>query len=147
MDAFILNGYDGDKIHLTIEDIIGFPKQTDINGGYAFKGEVEICSYGYTAKGSVYSSTGVLYKFANQLEECFKNLTGTAEYSVLYEENLIFKVRMKTGGKAVIEGEYREYSDKKNILKFEFETDQSCFMRVIESINLLKETYGDMQVV
>lgn len=146
INAFILNGYDGNKIHLRIDEFIGFPNQTDINGGYAFKGTLEIVSDGYIVKKhDVYSATGALYTFSDTLNSCYNTLEGSAEYRVSYEDDFTFTISMKTGGKAVIKGFFKSRPNVENVLYFEIATDQSCFLSVINDINALKKTYGGMQ--
>ncbi len=146
MNAFVLNGYDENKIQLTIDEFIGFPNQTDINGGYTFKGTLEIVSDVYMVKKQdVYSATGALYTFSDALKLCYNTLKGSAEYTVIYENDFTFTVSMETGGRAIIKGFFKSRSDVENILHFEIPTDQSCFLSVINDINALKKTYGGMQ--
>ena len=52
---------------------------------------------------------------------------------------------MTSGGHAIVTGVFQERSDKHNILQFEFDTDQSCLLNVIQDIESLKVKYGDME--
>ena len=52
---------------------------------------------------------------------------------------------MTSGGHAIVTGVYQERPDKQNILQFEFDTDQSCLLSVIQDIESLKIKYGDME--
>lgn len=61
--------------------------------------------------------------------------------------DICFKVVMTTGGHAVIMGMFQELPHKNNILEFEIDTDQTCFLSVIQDIENLKEKYGDMEGV
>ena len=52
---------------------------------------------------------------------------------------------MTSGGHAIVTGAFQERPDKHNILQFEFDTDQSCLLSVIQDIEGLKLKYGDME--
>lgn len=143
---FCLNGYNGDKISLELNEILDFPERTSIEGGYDMRCTLTIDAGCYHVKSdNLYSATGALYRFCDELKSCYSLLEGKASYHLLYENDLWFEVEMQTGGKAVVTGEFVERPDKENILHFEMETDQSCFLSVIEDIEKLKETYGGMK--
>ena len=148
IEAFCLNGSNQDKISLTIDEMFGFPNSTDYEGGYSFKGTLEICAGNYHVVSYSYiSATGALYHFASELEKCYNLLDGKANYELLLENDLIFAVTMVHGGKGIILGEYQEKSHISNILNFEIETDQSCFSSVIQSINVIKKEFGGVEGV
>lgn len=92
-----------------------------------------------------YSATGALYNFSSKLKDCYQNLEGYAEYHLVLENDLEFKVSMTASGHAIVTGIFKERPDKNSILTFEMETDQTYFLPVIQSINELKNTYGGMQ--
>lgn len=70
----------------------------------------------------------------------------SAEYPLLYENDLTFKVEMTSGGgHAIVTGCFQERPDKQNILHFEFDTVQSCLLSVIQDIESLKVKYGGME--
>lgn len=52
---------------------------------------------------------------------------------------------MKTGGRALVTGTFREYPDKENILHFQMDTDQTSFVSVMQDIESLKNLYGGME--
>ena len=52
---------------------------------------------------------------------------------------------MTSGGHAIVTGVYQERPVKQNILQFEFDTDQSCLLSVIQDIESLKVKYSDME--
>lgn len=87
----------------------------------------------------------ILYRFSKELDACYTNLNGSAEYHLLYENDLNIKVEMTSGGHAIVTGVFQERPDKHNILQFEFDTDQSCLLSVIQDIGSLKVQYGDME--
>ena len=52
---------------------------------------------------------------------------------------------MGSSGHATVKGKSQERPDINNVLSFEMDTDQSCFLSVISGIESLKDKYGDMQ--
>ena len=89
------------------------------------------------------------YTKENNLEyqECYERLEGEAKYALLLENDLIFTVTMGSSGHATVKGKFQERPDINNVLSFEMDTDQSCFLSVISGIESLKDKYGDMQGV
>lgn len=107
--------------------------------------KIKVTSKGYML--GYYSATGALYSFSNQLKECYERLEGEAKYALLLENDLIFTVTMGSSGHATVKGKFQERPDINNVLSFEMDTDQSCFLSVISGIESLKDKYGDMQGV
>ena len=148
MRLFCLNGYQGEKISMELNEVIGFPNSTSYDGGYDIICTLAIDAGCYHIEfDRLYSATGALYRFCNELKNCYNKLEGQAEYRMLLENDLCFKVVMTTGGHAVIMGTFQELPHKNNILEFEIDTDQTCFLSVIQDIENLKEKYGDMEGV
>lgn len=146
MEVICINGHANDKIVLEINEVLGFPNNTSYEGGYDIICTLRIDAGGYhICSERVFSATGALYNFANQLENCYKTLNGQAHYSLLLENELTFTVSMTTLGHAIINGRFQERLDKDNVFTFEIHTDQSCLLNVVQSINSLKEKYGGMQ--
>lgn len=146
MCLFCIKGYNGEQICLELNEVIGFPDSTSIEGGYDIKCTLKIDVGCYHVKcDTLYSATGALYRFCDELKGCYAQLDGQAEYKLLYENDLCFKVEMTNGGCAVVTGTFQEYPDKENILQFQMETDQSCFLSVIQDIDSLKNNYGGME--
>lgn len=146
MTLFCLNGYNGDKICLELNEVSGFPDNTSIEGGYDIICTLSIDSGCYHIRyDRLYSATGALYRFSKELEVCYTDLWGHANYHLLYENNLNFKIEMSTGGHAIVSGTFQERPDNLNILQFEFDTDQSYLLSVIQDIESLKSQYGDME--
>lgn len=145
MTLFCLNGSGSDKLSLELNEVIGFPTDTSYDGGYDMICTLTIDAECYHVKcNNVYSATGALYRFCDGLKMCYEQLAGRAEYRLLLEDFLCFSVEMISGGRAVVCGTFKERSDRENSLQFEFESDQSCFLSVIKSIESLKNTYGGM---
>lgn len=144
MHLFSLNGYQNDKICLELEEDIGFPDSTSYEGGYDIRCNLKIDAGCYHVEyDELYSATGAIFRFCDELKECYYRLEGQAEYKLFLEDNLYFKVEMTTGGHAVVTGNFQARYDKESILQFQIETDQSCFMSVIQDIEKLKEKYGN----
>jgi hypothetical protein len=146
MEIFSLNGYENEMICLELNEVLGFPDTTSYEGGYDIicTLKIDVGCYHVLCK-RYYSATGALYNFSSKLKECYQNLDGQAEYRLLLENDLVFTVSMTSSGHAVVNGTFQERTDKDSILRFEMETDQSCFLSVIQAINDLKKTYGGMQ--
>ena len=98
MNLFCLNGYNGEKISLELNEVIGFPNYTSINGGYDITCTLIVDSSWYHIKHDrLFSATGALYSFSKELNTCYTELLGSAEYHLLYENDLTFKVEMTSG--------------------------------------------------
>jgi len=146
MCLFCIKGYNGEQISLELKEVIGFPEHTSIEGGYDMKCTLKIDVGCYHVKcDTLYSATGALYRFCDQLKECYIQLEGEAEYKLFLENDLYFKVDMKNSGQALITGIFQERPDKENILHFQMDTDQTCFLSVIQDIENLKNEYGGME--
>lgn len=148
MQAFCLNGYQGEKVVITIEEAISYPECTSYEGGYDVIGKLEIKAGGYHVVSERYIfATGALYRFLEQLQQCYKNLEGTAHYQMSLENQLVFRIEMSTGGHAVVIGSYQENLEVQNILQFEIETDQTCLGAVIQDIKEVEKVFGGNQGV
>lgn len=146
MCLFCIKGYNGEQISLELNEVVGFPECTSIEGGYDIKCTLKIDVGCYHVKCDIlYSATGALYRFCDELKNCYTQLEGQAEYKLYLENDLYFKVEMKTGGRALVTGTFREYPDKENILHFQMDTDQTCFVSVMQDIESLKNLYGGME--
>ena len=128
MNLFCLNGYNGEKIRLDLNEVIGFPNNTSIEGGYDI-----ICTL-VIDSGCYHIEHDRLY-----------SAIGSGEYHCLYENDLTFKVEMTNGGHAIVTGVFQERPNKQNVLQFEFDTDQSRLLSVIQDIESLKVKYGGME--
>jgi hypothetical protein len=144
MKAFCLNGY-GEKIEITINEIFGFPEDTSYEGGYDFRGDLDIVvgSYEVHCKNNFFSATGLLYKLLVSLTACYNSLNGIVEYKRLWEHDFQFVLKMTGHGHAVVEGEFRERPDCNNNLVFEMETDQTCILSTINDLKKVAEIFGD----
>jgi len=146
IEAFCLYGNDGGKIAMAINEAPGFPNRTCVEGGYDIICNLTMDVGCYHVESERYfSATGTLYRFSAELNECYKKLEGIAQYKMLWERDLLFSVEMIGRGHAAIKGTYRDRPDLLNNLEFEMETDQSCFLAVIQSIEKLKDIFGGFE--
>lgn len=145
MYLFCLNGYNGERLSMEFNEIFGFPDNISYDGGYDMVCTLKIDAGCFHVESeNLYSATGALYRFCDELKVCYDKLHGTAEYRMLLEDDLSFKIAMTNGGRAFVKGTFQERRhDQNNVLHFEFDTDQSCFFSVIQDIEKLKEKYGD----
>ena len=138
----------GEQIVIEPVKVLGYPDSTSYEGGYDLICKLTIdvgCYHIYFDR--LFSATGALFKFVDQLQSCYDRLDGEAEYGLILERNLSFTVKMKKNGHAIVTGVFQERQDIGNRLEFVMETDQTCLLPVMQEINSLRETYGGMQGV
>lgn len=140
IDDFFIQADNG-QIYFKIDEAFGFPTITCHWGGYDTQSRIEIKSGNYSVKGQVYISTGNIYKFFQQLEECYRTLKGTATLES-YEKNLLVFLDFDGFGHVKITGSFNEYNDL-NMLNFEMKTDQTFLIDTLTSLKKIHEKYGD----
>lgn len=142
--VFNLGEENNNYIKLEILEVFGFPDKTSFKGGYEIKCNLEISSGIYYLKtNNYYSSTGALYDFYKQLEECYTNLNGKASYKVFYgEDDLLFDILFEQG-KVKINGRYQDNPSINNVLEFEFYLDQSYFNNVLNDLSRIIKQFGN----
>lgn len=144
MEEFELKGENG-IIKVGIEKTFDFPNKTCFKGGYECVVRIEIRVGSYLVKSSFYTSTGELFKFYEQLKTCQSELNGAAEFDS-YEENLKLTVKYDSGKISVL-GNYQENLAIDNILKFDFNSDQTYFKNSVEQLERIFDKYGGMKGV
>lgn len=103
MNLFCLNGYNGEKISLELNEVIGFPNNTNIEGGYDIICTLIIdSSYYHIKHNRFFSATDALYSFSKEINTCYTEFWVSAEYHLLYENDLIFNIEMTSGGHAFV---------------------------------------------
>ncbi len=102
LDDFFIQADNG-QIYFKIEEAPGFPTDTDYYGGYDTRSRIEIKSGNYSVKGQIYITTGNLYNFFRQFEECYRTLKGTATLES-YEKNLLITLDFDGLGHVRIRG-------------------------------------------
>lgn len=141
IDDFFIQAENG-QIYLKIDKAFGFPTSTCPWGGYDTQSRIEIKSGNYSVKGQVYISTGNIYNFFLQLEQCYKTLKGTATLES-YENNLLITLDFDGLGHVRITGKFNEYHHSLNKLDFEMKTDQTFLTDTLISLTKLHEKFGD----
>ena len=142
MKAFCLMGNKNyEKIEIIINELFG----PSPDSGYDFKGDliIHVGCFKIHNINDYYSSTGAIYSFCDFLIKCYDSLKGTAKYSPMFEQHLLFELTMTKMGHATIEGEYEEYHHLRNKLIFEMETDQSCIKNTITHIKQVQNLFNN----
>ena len=147
--AFEIKGFPGERIKLELIAVFGFPNEISFKGGYDIGCNLEINSGAYSMRTNhYYSSTGALYNFYNKLLKCYNDLKGTASYELIYPDNYFdLNVKFDEYGSVNISGKYQDRPDVKNVLNFEFTSDQSYFKEVISDLKKIVLQFGDNQGV
>jgi len=140
IDDFFIQAETG-QIYFKIEKVFGFPDETCYWGGYDTQSRIEIKSSIYSVKGQVFISTGNIYNFFQQFEECYKTLKGTATLES-YEKNLLIKLAFDGLGHAKITGTFNEMHDL-NKLDFEMKTDQTFLTDTLTSLRKIYQKFGN----
>lgn len=143
MEEFKIQGEDS-YIALCFKEVYGFPETTCHWGGYDVRANLEIKSGGFGVKTTMYTSTGEIFQFFQELLQCNDQLKGTFYYRN-YEGNLDFKGEFDNTGHVTISGTFREYNEFNNLLKFEFMTDQSYLSHAIQELRHITSKYGGME--
>ena len=138
-----------ERIKLEILEVFGFPKETSFRGGYDVKCNLEITAGVYACRTTnYYTATSALYDFYVALQDCYSKLNGKATYSVYCPENdLVIEVTFTPKGDVYINGKYHDNPPIKDILYFEFGTDQSYFKDVLSDLKKIVLTFGDKKGV
>ena len=142
MLTFSIRGEPDNFLKVTIINVSGFPDTTSPFGGYDTESTVEIKSSNFSIKVSLWVTTGNIYDFYQELKKCQDKLSGQASFRS-YENNLIFNVNYDSLGHAYISGEYSEYNDVNNTLKFGFHTDQTFIKESVDELWKIYFKYGD----
>lgn len=143
MESFTIQG-ETDFITLVFEEVFGFPENTCPWGGYDLRASIEIKSRGFHVKSTLYTATGEIFDFFQQLKNCNDKLTGIAKF-MSYETNLEFTAEYDIAGHVNIKGRFSEQNQFDNELTFEFTTDQTFIRSSVDELSVIADKYGDMQ--
>ena len=141
VDEFFLSAESG-YIHLKINEVFGYPETTCFSGGYNTRSSIEIVSSNFKVNDIVYISTGELYEFYSQLNECYRTNEGTAKLNSS-ENDLNIDVVFDGLGYADICGFLQDGNE--NELKFQLSTNQANILQIISELSDIYKKYGDMQ--
>ncbi|WP_449539693.1 WapI family immunity protein [Ferdinandcohnia sp. Marseille-Q9671] len=141
MKEFIIAGKQG-FIRIEFVEVYGYPTETSYLGGYDVKSKVEIKSGNYLVKDAeLWCSTGQIYTFFIQLQECYNNLTGSATFSES-ENKLKIDLTFTSLGQVRIKGFFQEVTNQENILQFEIESEQTYLQSTLEQLQKIADNYG-----
>ena len=134
---------EGERIELEPVRAARRPDRAGCEGGFDLvcKLAIDVGCY-HVRFDRLYSSTGALRRFGAQLQACYDTLGGAAEYAMIYEKDLVFRIVMRRGGHAVVRGTFRAQPETGTALAFEMETDQSCFPPALAALAELEKAYG-----
>jgi hypothetical protein len=80
MEEFIIKG-DSGLLKIEFHEVYGFPEMTTHIGGYDVKSHLAICSDGFSAKSTVWITTGEIFEFYEKLRDCNELLKGEIYFS------------------------------------------------------------------
>lgn len=142
MIAFRIKGDDG-LMELTIDEVFGYPDKTSYGGGYGAKGRLCIKACEYAVDNAThYFTTGELYSFMQQLEQCYNSLSGTAVLENT-ESELELECQVNKLGHVSFCGNFQSQLMVKNILTFEIHSDQTQLPYTIALLKKVYELFGD----
>ena len=138
--AFRMTGID-ELIELTIDEIWGFPNETNWAGGYAAKGILTIRAGTYFVSAVHYFTTGELYDFSTGLKNGYNTLKGEAILENT-ERELELKCEFNKFGHVIVSGVFQAHPAINNILSFEIKTDQTQIKECISNLQAVYEIFG-----
>ncbi len=131
------------SIELTIDEVWGYPHETNYGGGYAAKGTLTIHSGEYAVNNAThYFTTGELFEFLQQLQHCYKTFDGIAVLKNT-ERELALTCLFNRRGHVLVEGSFQSNPALKNVLSFEFSTDQTQIPQMLSSLSKAASIFGD----
>ncbi|SMQ77544.1 hypothetical protein SAMN05444673_2878 [Bacillus sp. OV166] len=144
MNEFKIAGKQG-FIQIELNEVYGFPNETSYLGGYDVKGKINIKSRNYYVKDAeIWFSTGQVYQFFIQLQNCYNELKGSVTF-LESENNLKIELNFNRFGQINIQGYFQEVAHQENILHYEFESEQSYLTSTLRQLNSIVEQYGDLK--
>lgn len=143
MTALKIKGIHDDFIQLQIEEIWGFPDEISYGGGYGAKGMLTIHAENYSVTALHYFTTGELYQYYIQLQDCHQSLCGSAVLENT-ERALELKCEFDKLGHVTVSGNFQARPDIKNILFYEIQTDQTLISDALSDLKKIYLAFGDM---
>lgn len=139
---FEIRGEPENYLRITLDKVHGFPDSTCAFGGYDSESIIIIKSDNYSVRGVLYVSTGNIYEFYNEIQNCQQGLSGVAKFRS-YEGNLWFNVEYDILGHINITGKYNERHQENNYLRFSFLTDQTFIKSTLDELRKIYEKFGN----
>ena len=141
MLAFRMTGID-EFIELSIDEVWGFPNETNYGGGYYAKGLLSIRAGAYSVSAEHYFTTGELYRFFIALKQGFDTLSGEAVLENT-ERELELKCEFTKLGHVIISGTFQAIPSVNNFLSFAIKTDQTQVKDSISNLQAVYDVFGD----
>ena len=141
--VFDISTNDG-KIKLLLTNIDKGTLETVKMGGLIADFNIQIVVYGINADFKCWITIGNLYDFYIKLQECYKNLYGTAVLKYHDEELTRISVDFQNTGKCTVYGYAQTKSYKKNKIEFCIECDQTY---IEPNIRMLKILFDELAVI
>ena len=143
MDEFVIRG-EHDYLSIKFLQVFGFPNQTCNWGGYEVEAGITIKTGDFFVDSIIYSSTGQLYEFFEQLTKCNEKLVGEVRY-ISHEYNLQINITYDDCGHVFVGGVFDD--NRLNKLSFEFQSDQTFINRTLNEFKIISGKYGGMKGV
>ena len=131
---FSIKNDNNEHIELTLTDTLDYPKIKNFWGGYDFSGKLNLMIGGLNIEKAFFLfSTSALEKFSQELEVCYKKLKGHAIYKPTAHDAtpLQIDIEFTREGNCEINCNYK---DNENLLKLQFNTNQSYLKGSIEDL-------------
>src|SRR5690349_3107131 len=122
MEEFSIKGTDG-FVKIMLEQVYTLPEGTCAVGGYEVRATLAISAEGSQVKADLYTSTGEIYAFYQQLKQMMKTGEGTANYQT-FEGRLVLELVFAEPGTVKVCGAFLE-NKATGKRKFGFQTDSS----------------------
>lgn len=142
--AIELQCYGNDHLHLTIDEVFGFPNEIAYGGGYGARGSLNIQVGPYNVHANHCFTTGELYDFYCQLQKCYDSISGEA-ILINTEQELELKLLFNKVGRVFVTGQFQALLDISNRLYFEMITDQTYVSKVLINLKRVYEKFGDKE--
>lgn len=137
-----IQGDAGIFIRFASEVVYGFPETPGPWSGYDVRVNLEIKSSGFQVKATMWTSTGEISELYQQLRQCNESIAGNATYASC-EGNLELTAQHDNMGHVTIRGEFSEQNEYRNILNFEFQSDQIYVQTTIHQLDQIIRKYGN----
>ena len=143
METFKI-GVEPNFIEFGLNNLHGFPNETDFEGGYTVNGTVNIQSGNYSVtNGELWFTTGHVYQLYEQLKEAYEALRGKIRFHN-YECSIDLEMTFNATGQIYLEGYFRD-SYGNGRLEFNFQLDQTYIPSTLKELKNIVDIYGGMR--
>ena len=142
--VFDISAIDG-RVKLLLAAIDKGTPESIKMGGITADFNIQVAIDGINADFECFITTGNLYKFYKELQECYNNLNGTAVLKYHSEKLTRISVDFKNTGKCTIYGYAQTNSYKRNRIEFCIECDQTYIEPNIKMMEILFDELAALQ--